>query len=261
VNILGIVLYIKKQSINPVPTIEINVNELKPVETIPPIIDQINGKNQKINSLICKKTTFYTTRSGMTVKLTGEVAYDKDLNFRMLIKSVFGLELDLGSNKEYFWYWSRRDKHPSLYFAKHEDFEKTRLKTPFDPIFIKSSLGIDVVDVTNAIFAETEKDLLVTCNKRNSIGDTIHQSIMMDKYSQRIKGYFLTDIQNKPIALVEIKKSSDIIPLEVLYVWFEEDCKLLVCLEHPLINTEISTDYWEIPNIQPKINMAEDSTY
>ena len=111
------------------------------VQKANPIIEAINLKNSKIKTFYCDDIKIKAIKK-LTVNLKGKIYFEKDKNFRMFTSSILGKESDIGSNDNQFWFWSRKMNPPALHYAKYEDIYKTRLKTPFHPIWTIECLGI-----------------------------------------------------------------------------------------------------------------------
>lgn len=241
---------IKKQS--QIPTEQV---ERTPV---PSLIRQINAENSKIGSISCDEATVKIWQGGLRFKLTGAIHYEKHKRFRMKMSSAFGEEFDLGSNDNLFWYWSRRDKDPGVHWAKYEDYHKTRLKTPFNPVFMKKSLSLDVIDTDNAKIVETAEDYIVVYAEKNASNQPILVSIFVNKANKRVEGLIITDTNANPLASAEIQEYENGLPKRILYIWHEEDKALQLELTNPKANTAIPESNWTMPNHDVKLNMAED---
>ena len=227
-------------------------------QPLPELVLEINQRNKAIRSFSCDYVVIKTWEKGMRFRLNGELYYEKDLTFRMILDSVFGKELDLGSNEEVFWYWSRRDKHPGLYWANHEDFNQTRLKTPFNPMFMRDTLGLNEIPQKGAKIIDKEDSLLIVYERTNSMGEPILYSVVVGKKTKQIDGFLVTDIEGVPLALAEIKESQNGLPLQILYTWYEEGKILLIEFRNAKTNLHIPASNWQPPNETPKINMAEE---
>lgn len=229
-----------------------------PDQKPPLLIQEINQRNALIQSYSCDDIEVKIWQKGLRFRLTGTIAYQKSPNFRMEIESRFGKELDLGSNDKVFWYWSRRDKQPGLYYAAYEDYQKTRLKTPFNPIFMRQSLGLEEIQVNNTKIVESDKDMVVTEQRFNSIGQPVLFAIFIDKENKRVSGVMITDMNNKPLASAEIQAYQDGLPSQILYMWYEEDKALQLILKSPRCNSQIPPERWALPSYTPTVNMAEE---
>lgn len=227
---------------------------------LPEIVKEINSRIERINSLSCDNLEVKIWQNGHRFKLTGSLYSENPQNFRMQIESIFGKELDIGSNDKLFWYWSRRDKKPGLHYAYHQDFNKTRLKTPFNPMFLRNTLGTETIKNKDCKIVENNQNIMLSYPfQRASIGEPVFFSIFVNKARKQVTGYLVADKNGKTIASCEIQEYSGDIPVKILYTWYEEDKILLIHLRSPKLNPTLSPTLWVIPDLSPKINMAEES--
>lgn len=239
---------------------DIKASMLKPLpkeQPVPPVIKEINERNAKLKTFVCDDMEIRVWQGGHRHKLSGSMYYEKPTNFRMEISSILGKEVDIGSNSTAFWYWSRRDKSPGLHWAKHEDFQKTRLKTPFNPALLKSSLGQELLDVQSARIVENQKDMMLVYPQKSGQGTDILLSVFVNKERKQIDGFVVTDTNGKYLAACEIQSRQGDLPKTVLYTWYEEDRVMLMTFNNPRVNTVIGSDRWAMPNYTPKINIGE----
>lgn len=228
-----------------------------PVE-IPPIILALNERNQAITSFTCDQITVKTWERGARFRLTAKMHYEKQQRFRMLIQSAFGTEVDLGSNDRFFWYWSRRDPKPGLYWANHEDYYNTRLKTPFDPMFMQDTLGLNQIDLKDVKIGETDRVLIVTSTRVNALAKQIIYNVFINKTTAQVEAIMITDTSGTPLVVTEIERREDGLPTKVTYSWFEENRTLGMEFENPRINVPMSENLWLPPDHKPVINMGEE---
>lgn len=237
--------------------ITIPTNPISQQPKIPDLVFKINEKNSKIKSLQCDDMDVYIWQNGIRIRLTGEIYYDKSDNFRMFVNSILGKELDLGSNKDVFWYWSRRNDREGLYYARYEDFFSTRLKTPFNPIFLRTSFGIDTLPTENVNFAENDNGLLVITKSKNSTGQTINKYTFINKKTELIEGYLIAYENGTKSASAEILEYQNGLPKNILFHYYEEDKIMRFDLRNNTINSFIDNEKFSMPNIKPQINMGE----
>jgi hypothetical protein len=230
----------------------------KPAPKQHPVIRSINERNAKIKTFSSSDIVVKVWQNGMRFKLSGNMYYEKDLNFRMKFRSIFGKEVDLGANEELFWYWSRRDERKGLHYATYEDYNRTRLKTPFNPIFIRESLGLGQIKTKDAYVTETEKNIVIISQFKNSIGKTVLRYTFIEKANQKFIGSLITDKEGNPIAIAEILEYNGDVPKSVLYTWYAENKILYLDFVDPQFNTQIDESNWQMPNIKPQINMGEE---
>lgn len=240
------------------PKVTIAETNIIPDIKFPDLAIRVNSKNKAVQSFSCNKVNIRIWEAGKSLKVSGSIYYEKPKKFRMTVKTILGKELDLGSNNEIFWYWSKRDENPGLYWAKYEDFNKSRLKTPFNPIFLRSSLGLEEISDKNVKISYTTGKTIFSYADKNSMGEDIVYSIVVNDNEENITGYTVTNKNGKLVAACKIVKYEKGYPVELIYNWHEENCNMHMTLNNSEINSSIKSDMWQIPNKQPKINMAED---
>jgi hypothetical protein len=173
------------------------------------------------------------------------------------VSSILGKELNLGSNETEFWYYSKRDKDPGVYWAIYEDFNKTRLKTPFNPMFMRASLGFESVNAKGAKITESATQIIVTHPSEDSMGKEILYSVFVNK-NKFIDGFLITDLQGNTLVSCDIQERVNDMPSKILYTWEEEDRVMFMELKKSTINTINETSVFKMPGFTPKINMAEE---
>jgi hypothetical protein len=240
----------------------VHQNPSPPIAEMPAVLKEVNQRNSAIRTYVVRNISIKLWERGLKFNLTGSLCYEKTTNFRMVFESRFGTELDLGSNDKVFWYWSRRDKRPGVYYVAYEDYQHTRLKTPFNPIFLRQSLGLDELTVNDALkILESEQDLVVVYPRKNSMGDTVLYSVFIDKINKRISGVIITDEENTPLASAEIQEyDASGFPLQILYMWYEEGKAVQFRFENAETNVSIPASRWTMPSYTPQINMADELT-
>jgi hypothetical protein len=236
-----------------VPSVPIN----EPPAKIPDVIRLVNASNAGISSFACEEITIRTWNKSMKNRLQGKLYYQLPKDFRFYVQSVMGLELDLGSNDTVFWFWSKRNKEPGLYYAHYEDYTKTRLKTPLNPMWLRASLGLDQIDTTHARFIETTKEVAVIHESVSATQEQIFVYTFVDKGMSKIRGFALTDCQNNVLATAEITYV-DNLPVKIFYAWNEEERYMQIEFANPVINASLNPKFWEMPLFSPQINMAKD---
>lgn len=232
---------------------------LEPSENkfIHPTLDSINEVNKKIVSFFCDDLEVKIWENGHRFKLNGKIFYEKPNNFNMGVNSIFGKELELGANDNVFWYWSRRDRNPGLYWSSYEDFNKTRLKTPFNPMFMKSTLGLEIIDYKNASIKENEKDIMITYERLDSMNRPIFFSIFVKKENPSIDGFLVTSKDGANLVECFIERKNNL-PVKIHYNWHEENRMMTMYFSNPKVNTNINSSLFVIPQIKPKTNMADE---
>jgi hypothetical protein len=119
-----------------------------------PSIDQIV---QVVNANTAKVRQLQTTAARLTVagapSLRASLALERPLRFRLRGDTgLTGNELDLGSNDELFWMWTKRNDPPAVFFARHAEFQAGAHSgmLPLPPTWLVEELGLIQLDTGTA---------------------------------------------------------------------------------------------------------------
>lgn len=82
---------------------------------------------------------------GVPFPLNGDLAVQKGRRLRLMVNSIGGTEVDLGSNEHLFWFWAKQNKQPHVYYARHEDADLAvrQLNLPFEPQWLMEAFGLE----------------------------------------------------------------------------------------------------------------------
>jgi len=228
------------------------------------IIRLINSRNEKIKNFVSDNIDVYVSAPfGATIKLGGDFKYEKDLKLNMNVRSIFGDEFFMGSCPEQFWFWSRHLDPPALYYADHSDFYKTRLKSVFDPLMVMDSIGLKTLDIDcKDVAVHDEGDKIVIVRKKlNSIGQPIGHLTVIDKKNKRIAGHMIVEESGQLIATSQIVEYVNDLPKVIFYNWHQEQQIMLVKFKDIKTNVEISSGYWNRPEVKEEIDMGKETVY
>lgn len=222
-------------------------------------IDLINQRVNRLQSFSCDNIKIKILNR-ITFKLNGELYYQKRLNFRLFVWSILAKELDIGSNNSHFWFWSNRMKPSVLYYSHHSNIKNTRLKTPFNPIWIKGSLGLDPIIVqANDSYRYRGNYIEIIQQMPSHNQYDVIRSVLVDLKSNLIIGQYLYE-NNVLIAKSEIIEfqtiGNEILPKQIIIEWVQENIQMKWSLINPKVNHSVDKKYWSLPNISPSINMG-----
>lgn len=223
-------------------------------------VQAINERNAKIRTLVCSNVEIHSSQAAR-VRITGQIAMEKPLRFRMGIRSVLGQEMDLGSNDTHFWFWSKRMDPPYLHYAKHEDLSKSRLKTPLNPGWLMSSLNVGSIDTENAQMIRYKEFYGVLTSKTSANGELVTVLTLIKPAGPVVAGHYLYGGDGKMIASSEVKTHQNlgehIIPKQILVIWYQEGVSMTWELHNPQINVGIDPSNWSMPNMKNSIDMGQ----
>ena len=241
---------------------------------IPPIIEEKEIKNdpeidQEISKLIdsinidnsnITYENFKIDIKGSPFDARANLNYEKENNFRMISNSIAGKELDIGMNQEHFWFWSKRMKPSSLYYAKNEDVGKTRLKSPLNPIWLKSCIGVSEINKEAVQTGYREKFVYIRKIIQTSEG-IVKRTTLIDPETERVIGNYLHRMNGNIIISTEILKFKEVggslIPSKIKTIWHEENFVMEWSIKKIKVNSHIHESNFTMPKNIDRINMAE----
>lgn len=234
--------------------------EILPVE-VHPILKIVNEKNEKIRTFSCRDIDVRIERNGSRYKLDGSMLYEKDRNFRLKVSFFFGTELDMGSNDTQFWIWSKRVEPAStMFYADHDNLYKTRLRTPFVPLWIMSAIGYRTIDPDKdqVSYRETEEHLIVSRHVISPTGQPLIKRAYIDKDTCRIVAYYLYDSDGTEITVTQIGYSENGMPRKIYMRWNEENVVMDFVFNNPRVNEDIGSENFILPDYKNKVEMGKD---
>lgn len=82
--------------------------------------------------------------------LRANLVVERPRRFRLRAEAtaLTGAELDLGSNEDVFWMWVRRNRPPAVYYARHDQFQRSAAREvmPIEPEWLIEALGLVYID-------------------------------------------------------------------------------------------------------------------
>jgi hypothetical protein len=222
------------------------------------LISRINEKSSEIQSLYLEKMPIKFQQNFISFKANGEIAMLKDINFRLKVSSkITGKEMDIGSNDNFFWFWSKRMNPPYLHYANHKDLSKTMLRTALNPNWMIESLNVQEIKKDNITVAYFKNFYAIIQNRISANLEKVTLVLLLDPQKETIVGRYLYDINGKMIASTEYENGTGIVPNKIFIQWYEENIFLTWDLSEIKINLGINPSYWIMPNMKNSINMAE----
>ncbi len=125
--------------------------ELPPSPTLDQIAAFVNGNASRIQSFIADEAVI----SGPGIpSLRTQIAFERPRRLRIRGETgISGMELDVGSNDEVFWFWVKRNQPPALYFSRWSDYDLpgsvARRAVPLDPQWLVEAFGIAEIDLAS----------------------------------------------------------------------------------------------------------------
>ena len=108
--------------------------------TLNDVIYAVNTNSAAIRQLSTESATLTTTGAP---SLRATLALERPRNFRLRAKLI-SQELDVGSNPELFWIWTKSDPDRAIYYAQHDTFGSTAANQglPIGPDWLIEAIGL-----------------------------------------------------------------------------------------------------------------------
>lgn len=224
------------------------------------LVSRLNEQNKKIKTFSCQNVDIAIEGHPLLI-LDATLAYEKSRHFRMVTTSLLGTESDIGSNDSVFWFWSKRMNPPALHYADYKDIHKTRLKTPFHPVWMMESLGLDEIQLEPGTYVGRNSNLWYIYTMSSSVmGRPVIRVKVIDAEKLCVIASHIFE-GGRCVASSQITenfKHNDIwVPQKIVVSWHEENVVMTWTLNDPIVNANLSQDQWKIPQISPMINMGE----
>ncbi len=223
----------------------------------------VNSRADSLRDFKCSLTAKIYRR--ITINLTGGILFEKPKQSSVYFDSRLGREVYVGSNSDEFWFYSKRMDDPALYYAKHEDLYRTRLKAPFHPIWLMQGLGLEPLKFTVSPRFEKDGDnLRIVSDEKGPNGKFIRRVVLIDTNNNSVRGNYLYDENNKLVASIEINStttaSNFIVPQKLRLVWVNGDDKNVMDMELKdiTVNTGRKSVIKRPTNYGPQIDMTKD---
>lgn len=220
----------------------------------------MNSKNNQIRSVVYENLSI-TASKEMSVQVHGKLAYQKDKRFRLIYRSAWGPEADIGSNDHQFWFWSRRMSPPALFYADHKDTTKTPLKPQYHPMLIAATLGINHIDLEDTIILKYQDKVAVLKQFRSTLNSTLIKTTIIDPDRQAVVAQYLMTASGSPLMSTEVKEfyivQGAMIP-KVIYTYIDQDEVFMIWeLGQPVINSQIDPSIWIMPKKSQMIDLKD----
>jgi hypothetical protein len=193
--------------------------------------------------------------------LTGSIAVAKGRHLRLMVASVRGNEVDLGSNEERFWIWSR-EMEPGFVTCRHENMETARQQVgiPFEPDWLMQALGVERLP-TDGVTMQTDpanEQVRLVEHVVSAHGQPLRRVVLVDlKKGGIVVEHGLYNYDSIPIALAKMsdhrrdKESGVVLPHRVMIEMPQNKMAMTMKFNDVQVNPRtIPSTVWELPTIR-----------
>lgn len=224
------------------------------------MIHKINQNQTRFKSLSVHDLKIKFKDKIITTTGTGKLFAEKEKNFQINVHSFRGQELLAGSNSQQFWFWSRNMRPQALYYAKHQELNLARLKTPLHPLWMLETLNFREIDTRQIYNIPYQNGYLIFQNRISANQEKITKATFI--HNEQIVGHYLLNEHDHLIASAEIlnyqKIDNFVIPHKILVNWYTENISMEWELNQCQINQLILPAYWTMPAMNHKIDLTQD---
>ena len=121
-------------------------------ETTPSLAELTERVNQSLQIQRLGSNTLTISSPEISTKLSGTFTWERPHKFTLEAfpgTRALGVVLAAGSNEEMFWMQTQFPPPPTIYYARHDDFEGMsgpRMVLPVSPLWLREALGVVEID-------------------------------------------------------------------------------------------------------------------
>ncbi|MFN0050886.1 MAG: hypothetical protein ACKV0T_01760 [Planctomycetales bacterium] len=236
---------------------------LRPDATSDEVLEYLNDNTGKITSWRSDSVSISGRGAAYSpVSIGASLAIESPRNFRLLAKSLTVEEVDLGSNPEEYWFWSKRSEEKYIFVAHHgeEISPRRRLPIPFQPDWIMEVFGvmpIDGADVTMHPGPPGNRTMRLVAQRVTPDGTPVQKVVVVDTCHGVVREHQLLDSQGQLIASARLEghfrdpKTQVVLPSKVSLDWPRADVGLTLVINRIEVNPPvISEATWRVPTKQ-----------
>ncbi len=228
------------------------------------IIDTLNDNITKLYAWRSTDVKITAKQAGVPMTFSAVMAVESPRKLRLVVNSLVGNEVDLGSNPERFWFWMRRGEPHGVMTATYEDVNdgKPMGPLPFQPDWLVEALG--VIPITGADFTMHEQPhdprtrrairrVAFVGDQVTPQGRTIKRTMLVDACHGVIVEHSLRDASGRLLARAVLgnyqREANGVrMPHRIDLSWPDSGVELTMRIGNIEVNpTTISEQTWAMP--------------
>ncbi|MBC8114216.1 MAG: hypothetical protein H7062_07555 [Candidatus Saccharimonas sp.] len=223
----------------------------------PQVEEVVDHLNRNVDKLQAWRANSVRIRAN-NMPLSGTLAVERGRHLRLVVNSIAGNEVDMGSNDDLFWIWAKRMPPPEYVYCRHEHTEAVRqaMGIPFEPEWLMQALGVSPLQSvgTKLEIEPTLRQARLVQQVTSAHGQPLRKVILVDLPRGLILEHSVYDYNGKPIAVARLdehqldKASGVVLPRRVKLDWPQSDMSLVMNLGQVEINPKgIPSQIWDMP--------------
>lgn len=200
---------------------------------------------------------------GIPVALPASIAVQTPRNFRLLVSHPLsgGQELDIGSNEERFWIWTK--ENPEVMTASHDDvaiaIEELEMPVHIHPDWLMEVFGVIPLDPDEFVLKRPNVengyvDLVAT--RQSPLGQDVERVVRVNLVRGHISEHILRLPGGKVVARARMDKYTTVegnvqLPLQISLEWPDAQMKMAMEIRNPEVNSPALAKHaplWTMPN-------------
>lgn len=225
----------------------------------PQVEEVVDHLNRNVDKLEAWRANSVKIRAN-NMPLSGTLAVERGRHLRLVVNSIAGNEVDLGSNDDLFWVWAKRMPPPEYVYCRHEHTEAVRqaMGIPFEPEWLMQALGVSPLTAkdTKLEIEPTARQARLVQQVTSAHGQPLRKVILVDLSRGVILEHSVYDYNGKPIAVARLdehqldKASGVVLPRRVKLDWPQSDMSLVMHLGQIEVNPKgIPSQIWDMPKM------------
>ncbi len=202
--------------------------------------------------------------TGIPFPLPASMAVEAPRNLRIVVSHPItgGQEVDLGSNRDRFWLWTK--EQPEMIVCNHEDashaLQHLEMPIQIQPEWLVEVFGVIPIEADDYTLERPQIDepvLDLVSVRTSPTGHQVERVIRVNTFTGRVQEHLLRSGAGDIIASATLKKYTDMpngtsLPTSVRISWPEAKTEMKISLGHPSVNPPsfaTANSLWEMPNI------------
>ena len=224
------------------------------------VVDHLNRNVEKLHAWQANKVKIRAKVDNIHVPLSGMLAVERGRHLRLVVDSLVGNEVDIGSNDERFWVWAKRMPAPQYVSCRHEQLDDVRqsMGIPFEPEWLMQALGVSplTVEGTKLEIEPTARQARLVQQITSAHGKPLRKVVLVDLQRGVIVEHSVYDYHGQRIAVARLedhqldKASGAVLPRRVKLDCPQSDLSLVMQLGPIEVNPRsIPSQIWDMPKM------------
>ena len=233
--------------------------------TDPQMEEVVDHLNRNVDKLHAWQAHGVKIRAN-NMPLSGTLAVEEGQHLRLVVNSIAGHEVDMGSNNDVFWIWAKR-MEPSYVYCRHEQIDAARqtLGVPFEPQWLMTALGVAPLETRGLTMQidSTGQHARLVQPVVTAHGLPMQKVMHVDLVHGVITEHSIYDSRGVKVAQARLedfrvdKSSGVVLPHRVKLDWPQNQMSLVMNLGHVEINPpSIPAQIWDMPRM-PGVQMVD----